>query len=134
MIEGAVLASKNEDVDSSNCAVIRRFPGDIYELKSADSVAKDGEENTYHVEFLNSLDISGLPPHVLRLKIGIPVVILRNLNSDRGARNGSRGIVRRIHPKCVEIELFGGRNEGSRVFIQRIPLHTTDSNLPLILA
>ena len=134
LMEGAVLAAKNEDVDAINCSVIRRPPGDIYDLKSADSVAKDGEENTYPVEFLNSLDISGLPPHVLRLKIGIPVMILRNLNSDRGMCNGSRGIVRRIHPKCVEIELFGGRNEGSREFIPRIPPHTTDSNLPFILA
>ena len=61
-MEGAVLAAKNDDADAINCSVIRRFPGDIYDMKSADSVSMHGEENAYPVEFLNSLDISGLPP------------------------------------------------------------------------
>ena len=64
LMAGASLAAKNEDVDAINCSVIRRPAGGIFDLMSADSAVKEGEDNVYHVEFLNSLDISGRPPPI----------------------------------------------------------------------
>ena len=40
MAEGAVLATKNEDDDVINSAVMSRFPGDPVELQSADIVLR----------------------------------------------------------------------------------------------
>ena len=108
MVEGAVLATKNEDVDRINSAVMSRFPGDPVELQSADIVLREGDEGIGPSEFLNSLDISGRPPHLPRLKIGAPVMLLRNLNPDHDRRNGTKAIVRRISQRCLEIKLFAG--------------------------
>ncbi|GFS57829.1 hypothetical protein TNCV_2909211 [Trichonephila clavipes] len=44
--------------------------------QSIDTIV-DGNET---VKLLNSLDILGMPPHNLRLKIGSLVILLRNLN------------------------------------------------------
>ena len=42
--------------------------------------------------------------------------------------------MRRILPKRVEIELFGGEYEGPREFTPMIPPQAIDSDLPFILA
>ena len=35
-------------------------------------------------DFLNKIKVSGLPNHSLRLKIGCPVMVLRNINPTAG--------------------------------------------------
>jgi hypothetical protein len=45
------------------------------------------------VELLNTLLPSGLPPHKLVLKVGAPVVFIRNLNREQGIMNGTRGVI-----------------------------------------
>jgi hypothetical protein len=37
-------------------------------------------EGLYPTEFLNTLKFAGIPDHELRLKIGLPVMLLRNIN------------------------------------------------------
>ena len=52
--------------------VLDKLPGDKTVYTGADSIKCDNEEEqlNYQVEFLNSLTPSGMPPHLLKLKIG----------------------------------------------------------------
>ena len=44
----------------------------------------DIKENVvYPIEFLNSAKVAGLPRHCLKLKVGAPVMCLRNMECDR---------------------------------------------------
>eukprot|EP00267_Zea_mays_P056141 XP_023156177.1 uncharacterized protein LOC111589561 [Zea mays] len=54
----------------------------------------DDPYNYYPPEFLNTLTPNGLPPHVLKLKIGCPVILLRNIDPAIGLCNGTRLVVR----------------------------------------
>ena len=108
-------------------------PGEEFELKSVYSPAREGEAGLYPVAFLNSLDISGLPPHTLRLKVGMPAMLLRNLNAEHGMCNGGKSIVRRIHPMCVDVEVYTGKFPGWRAFIPRLPLQPSGADLPFTL-
>ncbi|CAH2103563.1 unnamed protein product [Euphydryas editha] len=52
-------------------------------FKSIDTVVDPDEVVNYPVEFLISLDLARMPPHNLRLKIGSPIILLRNVNASK---------------------------------------------------
>ena len=51
----------------------------------------------YPVEFPNSLNLSGLPLHEIKLKAGAVVILLRNPDPHSGLCNGTRLIITAIH-------------------------------------
>ncbi|KFM66403.1 ATP-dependent DNA helicase PIF1, partial [Stegodyphus mimosarum] len=60
-------------------------------------------------------------------------MLLRNLNPSVGLCNGTRLIVKRIMQNVLDCEVISGQNAGSRVFIPRVELSPSDSNLPFQL-
>ncbi|CAN6822565.1 unnamed protein product, partial [Brassica oleracea] len=76
------------------------------EYLSADSIAESEQDSeelcmTYPLEYLNSLEFPGLPAHKLCLKVGVPVMLLRNMNQKEGLCNGTRLIVTHMGEKPV---------------------------------
>jgi ATP-dependent DNA helicase PIF1 len=53
-------------------------------------------DSLYPVEFLNTLQFSGIANHKLELKVGVPILLLRNFNQSIGLCNGTRLIVKRL--------------------------------------
>ncbi|XP_076885825.1 uncharacterized protein LOC143535472 [Bidens hawaiensis] len=92
----AILAPTNEIVDEINDSLLKFFPSDEVEYLSSDSICKSDyisgnvDAALYSPELLNGLRISGLPNHKLILKVGVPVMLLRNLNQKEGLCNGTR--------------------------------------------
>ncbi|KAG7176826.1 putative PIF1-like helicase-containing protein 2 [Homarus americanus] len=77
--ERAILAPKNETVAEINMTLLRLLPGSETSFKSVDIVIDQDQAVQYPAEFLNYLEIAGMPPHHLTLKIGTPIMLLRNL-------------------------------------------------------
>ncbi len=94
--ERAILAPHNKEVSLINAMVLSYLPGVQVDFLSADSAEDTKVANTYPSEFLNTLEVSGMPSHKLLLKIGAPVMLLRNLDPSTGLCNGTRLIVRRF--------------------------------------
>ena len=44
----------------------------------------------------------GMAPHELRLRVGAPIVFLRNLNREQGMMNGTRGIILALRKYTVQ--------------------------------
>ena len=101
---------------------------------SADSVTDDDDPVAYPEEFLNTLAPNGMPPHSLTLKVGAPIMLLRNLNSAQGQANGTRLICRGFHKHVIDAELCTGPHAGERVFLPRIQLKPSDDDMPFTLA
>lgn len=59
----AILAAKNVNVDEINFQIQQLLPGDLMSFKSIDTVVDKNESINFPTEFLNSLDIPGMPPH-----------------------------------------------------------------------
>ncbi|XP_055589718.1 ATP-dependent DNA helicase pif1-like [Uranotaenia lowii] len=79
----AILAAKNKDVDELNFIIQNTVPGELHSYKSVDCMTNPEEATNYPTEFLNSLDLPGMPPHNLRIKVGSVIIMLRNLNQPK---------------------------------------------------
>ncbi|XP_031108664.1 uncharacterized protein LOC116013152 [Ipomoea triloba] len=81
-------------------------------------------------EFLNGLKASGIPNHALTLKVGSPVMLLRNIDHSMGLCNGTRLIITRLSDHVVEAKIVTGNNAGQIVLIPRMSMTPTDTRLP----
>ena len=129
----AILTPKNENVDKINAQVMSLFLGFVF--KSTDTVAEEELLQTYPTEFLNSLTLSGLPPHVMALKVGSPVMLLRNLHAGpgNGLCNGTRMIVVKLGHRVIEAQIASGVNKGKCVLIPDRTLIPLDTQFPFTL-
>ena len=68
------------------------------------------------MEFLNTFTITGLPPHLLNLKIGLPVILIRNVNPACGLCNDTRLINKSIRSRIIEVDIAVGERKGLEKF------------------
>uniref|UniRef100_A0A8D8T3L0 ATP-dependent DNA helicase n=1 Tax=Cacopsylla melanoneura TaxID=428564 RepID=A0A8D8T3L0_9HEMI len=123
--ERAILAAKNVDVSDLNMKIQEEIDSELITYKSVDSVTNPDEVVNYPTEFLNSLELPGLPPHSLQLKVGSVIIMLRNINQPRLC-NGTRLAVKRLTTNVIEATILKGKYKGEDVLIPRIPLIPTD--------
>ncbi|XP_020082725.1 uncharacterized protein LOC109706350, partial [Ananas comosus] len=91
----AIITPMNETADEINKYVLSLLPNEEKIYMSSDSICKssinnDDNDVLYPVDFLNSLKFNGVPNHELKLKIGSPIMLLRNINQSAGLCNGTR--------------------------------------------
>jgi ATP-dependent DNA helicase PIF1 len=131
-----ILTCKNKDVDFVNDQALAMMPGECFHSASVDSIANDDSGESairFPTEFLNSVNSTGIPPHDLSLKIGCPLILLRNLNPRLGLCNGTRMQLLGYSPRLLKVKLLNGSHEGTETFLPRINLNSEDDSLPFIL-
>ncbi|KAH9150941.1 hypothetical protein AeRB84_006333 [Aphanomyces euteiches] len=100
---------------------------------SADSVAEkrnsDADACEFPIEFLNSIDINNFPSHKLHLKVGCPIILLRNLCTSEGMCNGTRLIVLEQKTRCIKAQIMNGSHKNKIVYIPRTTtIHDGEQN------
>ena len=127
-----ILAPRNVDVREINEQILRLMSGDASQCVSADehileagADAADTEPSS--PEDLRTFQALNLPPGKLNLKVGCPVILLRNLAPPQGLCNGTRMIVTRISRRVLEARLIGGEHDGEVIMIPRISMIPTMS-------
>ncbi|XP_076890293.1 uncharacterized protein LOC143541329 [Bidens hawaiensis] len=134
--ERALLAPTNEVVQEINDRLLSMFLGDEKEYLSLDSICQEEylnenfDESLYSKDILNGLKISGLPNHKLVLKVGVSVMLLRNLDQKGGLCNGTTLQVTSLGNRVIKAQIISGTNIGEPVFIHRTSLTPTDKKIP----
>ncbi|CAL9234415.1 unnamed protein product [Arabidopsis halleri] len=138
LTERAILTPRNETVDDINAYMLSQVQGELKEYLSYDSIAKVDTigadyEALYPMEYLNSLEYPGMPKHKLSLKLGVPIMLMRNINQKEGLCNGTRLIVTRLGERVIEGEILTGTHAGNKVILPRIILSPPISDHPFTL-
>jgi len=130
-----ILAATNAQCLEINFEIIRRMKSAMQIYNSVDSIISEdaNDELNYPPEFLHKQTPSGMPPHVLLLRKGTVIMLLRNLNPKEGLCNGTRLIVEQMTRNLITSRIISECNFGDIVVIPRIILTQTDSNLPFVL-
>ncbi|XP_056857211.1 LOW QUALITY PROTEIN: uncharacterized protein LOC130506557 [Raphanus sativus] len=132
--ERAILCPTNEDVNMINDYMLDRLDGEEKIYLSADSIdpRDKGSVNNEALgpDFLNTIKVSGLPNHCLRLKVGCPVMVLRNCEPSAGLMNGTRLQITQLMDFMVQARIITGENVGHLVDIPRLLITPSDTRLP----
>ncbi|XP_071689030.1 uncharacterized protein [Rutidosis leptorrhynchoides] len=102
---------------------------------SSDSICqseRDSHFNSelYTTEYLNSINIGGLPKHDLRLKVGVTVMLLRNIDQAGGLCNGTWLQIVELKDKVIKANFFTGTHVGTITAIQRMLMVPSDKRIP----
>ncbi|XP_026450717.1 ATP-dependent DNA helicase PIF1-like [Papaver somniferum] len=88
-----------------------------------------GRDSDFITEFLNNLSPPGSPPFKLDLKVGCPIMLLRNLAPKEGLCNGTILVVTRCGRHVIKAKIITGEKAGEVVFIPRITFQPLASEL-----
>ena len=108
--------------------MVTKFPGDPHLYKSFDSLEED--EHLFPTEFINTLTPSGVPPHQLLLKVGAPIMLMRNFNPYKGHCYGTNCIITRLHTRIIEARIASGPHKNNVLLIPRKKIKPSEKAFP----
>jgi ATP-dependent DNA helicase PIF1 len=112
------------------------LPTQAKEYLSLDIAFDDGGVPLNHIpqEYLNTIALPGSPLHQTTMKVGCPIILLRNLDPSAGLCNGTRLIVTRMAERVIEAKILTGSHAGEIALIPRISLDSSPAaGLPFTL-
>ncbi|XP_075687660.1 ATP-dependent DNA helicase PIF1-like [Rhinoderma darwinii] len=125
LCQRAILTPKNDSVNAIKQQIQMTLPGQEKLYKSTDTVIDPDQAVYYPTEFLNSLEPPRLPAHRLMLKVGSPIMLLRNIDAPK-LFNGTRLCVKKLMDHIIEGTILTGCAKGEVVFIPCIPFAPND--------
>jgi len=132
-----ILSTRCDLVAGTNDDVLALMPGSETQQFTVDTVQDcevgDNEDLAIPPEVLRSLRLSSLPPAVLKLKVGAPILLLRNLQPLVGLCNGTRLVVTRVASCVIEAKILGGSFDAHTRFIPRIDTTSSEKDFPMVI-
>jgi len=131
----AILTTKNSIVEKINDYMLDMVSGEEKVYLSYDSpihrnLNSDHIDDVHTPEFLNTITASGLPIHKLGLKVGVPVMLLRNIDTRYGLCNGTKLVIIRMGRYVIDGRVISRTNVGDQVFVSRLSLSPSDVRIP----
>ncbi|KAF1871125.1 hypothetical protein Lal_00020859, partial [Lupinus albus] len=128
----AILASTIEIVDQINDYVLSIITSEEKEYISSDEVdtcdVNDIETISILIpEILNTLSTFSFPNHKIKLKVGTPIILLRNLDQADRLCNGTRLMVTRMAKHVLEAKIMSGKSTRNIIYIPHMSISPSQS-------
>ena len=139
MTERTILCPRNDDVMVINQLILQSYRGIYHSYLAADKADEnlgkgasafneDNPEN-WPNERLNQQNPHGFPPFKLDLKVGCPVMLLRNIAPTNGMCKDTRMRVEICMEHVIVATILTGDKAGEVIFIPRISLTPSASDV-----
>lgn len=93
LLSRVILTLGNRRLRMISNSAGRIIPDQTFNLMSSDKIVNEDENALkYPTKFINSLSTGSIPGHIIVLKRGLTVMILRNMNKKKFQCNGTRYI------------------------------------------
>ncbi|GBN59769.1 hypothetical protein AVEN_238659-1 [Araneus ventricosus] len=125
VVEWVILALTNESLGQINEKKTVTNLWSYYRISIGRYGNWQQQVTSYPVEFFNSLEFSGVPSNKLMLKVGVPVLLIRNLDEPR-LRNGTRLQITYLGQNFVLATVITGIARGESVLIPPIQIIQKD--------
>ncbi|XP_026446496.1 uncharacterized protein LOC113347124 [Papaver somniferum] len=130
-----IMVVQDDHMDEINRHTTSLFPGEERQYLSKDYISFATEnyneaKQLYPTEFLNKVEIAYMPKHELRLKIGLPITLLRCLDEKKGIITGTRLIITQLLEHEIVAEVLTGPAVGKKVVIGKHVMKSTNA-IPL---
>ena len=128
----AIMSCTNDVIQSCNQQIVLRLPGRSVTCESSYRFVNDDDNLRHDIGSLACINPSGLPPHLLELKVGTCIILICNLNIKEGHCNGTRYIILSLTRRCIQAKKLNMLNDGNdEIFIPRIPLYSNEADYPV---
>jgi len=130
----AIMSCTNEVIQQCNQSIVDRLPGTAVICESTHTFVNDDDNLRHDIGCLPSINPSGMPPHVLKLKPGACIILIRNLSLKDGHCNGTRYVILSITRRCIlarKLNNNGADDPTADIFIPRIPMTSKDFDYPV---
>jgi ATP-dependent DNA helicase PIF1 len=128
----SLLTTLNSTVTDLNKEILGSFPGQVRRYNSVNRTDIDSDSaliEEFTVEYLESIELPELPFSILELKVGMPIILLRNLLPEKGLYNGTCIVVVGLQPYTIVAQLLTSDYCSKLRIIPRIELHSTTDDL-----
>ena len=114
------MSPTTECVDQVNDFILTLIPGEEVTYLSLDSPCQsDQQENAqaewFTTEFLNDIKCFGIPNHSVKLKVGVPIMLLRNIDQANGLCSGTKLQVIHLGENVIAAKVITGKNIGDNI-------------------
>jgi ATP-dependent exoDNAse (exonuclease V) alpha subunit len=128
------LAPTNELAAAINSEIMSQIATEEMSYYSSDTIDESSAnyctvQSLYPTEFLNTICMSGSPDHHLQLKVGVPIMLLRNLDHTKGLCNGTR-LLTQLTRRIIEAQIITGKAKGTLAHIPRLVAASTVPRWP----
>ena len=128
-VHSAILCPLHVSVDYINARCLDMWTGTATSKVSVDEYTDVSDALIVTIEQINARSPAGSPPHRLDLKVGMPLILLRNMSA--GLMNGTRMLLLEIRQNVLVCNVLNGRAAGRKVFIPRFVFTHEGPDQPL---
>ena len=111
----SLLTLFNKEVDKQNEIISDTLPGHYVTLYSHDDLNESSEISEFFkdnvtTEFFNQINFPNVPPHELKVKVGMECFIVRNLSPDEGILNNTQVKILHISKNLIQLRHLENKN------------------------